>query len=192
MFSPTSEVQNYLHLVDQLLKKNIVINWLFHVHMMLLVSKWEAPLEPQDPHLSIRAFSLCLAPTNWAMFSNYFLFLYFPWNASLHTIIDLNLFLHKLSLFFLAFMALTHHSCHCYKLVVVVVASMVAEDTNCKCQLLPVTPRNKGTGEGEVIKASSPSYQDIFFPNSLSSLGLLLFTFLQFLPDPISNAHGSV
>lgn len=120
-----------------------------------------------------------------------FLFLYFPWNASLHTIVDLNLFLHKLSLFFLAFMALTHHSCHCYKLFVVV-ASMVAEDTNCKCQLLPVTPRNKGTGEGEVIKALSPSYQDIFFPNSLSSLGLLLFTFLQFLPDPIGNAHGSV
>lgn len=167
MFSLTPEIQNYLYLVGRLHKKNIIVNQLLHVHMMLLLSKREVPLEPQDLHLSIRAFSSCLAPTNWAMFSNYFFFLYFPWNASLHTIIDLNLFLHKLSLFFLAFMALTHHSCHCYKLFVV--ASVVAQDTDCKCRLLPVTPRNKSTGEREVVKTSSPSYQDFFFfpPNSL-------------------------
>lgn len=55
----TPEVRNYLHLVGGLVKKNIIINWLFHLHMTLLLSKREAPLEPWDLHLSSRAFSSC-------------------------------------------------------------------------------------------------------------------------------------
>lgn len=69
-----------------------------------------------ETHISPAALAVRVsASTNPAVCSDYFIFLHFLRDASLHTIVDLSLFLYKLSSLFLALVALAHCGCHCYK-----------------------------------------------------------------------------
>lgn len=113
--------------------------------MMLLVSN-------QDLHLSSSSFSSCPCIYKSTVSSNYFIFLYFLSDASLHTIIDLSLFLYKRSSLFLAFVTLAHCGCHCYKLFAIVTSLLGgAGHSDCSAGLsqLPWAAEGLGTEESE-------------------------------------------